>query len=181
MINLPADFLKAEVILQKGIKIVFFLIVGEIIKRSISFTTRKIIHLPRKISQKISKQQKSRFKTLRSLTVNTVKMTINFIILIMILSELGVNIVPLLAGASILGLAVGFGSRSLVEDLISGFFIVLENQFNVGDEIEIGGHRGKVTKISLRTITLRDEKKNVYIIPNSSIKTVVKFPQKKKG
>jgi len=96
----------------------------------------------------------------------------------MILAELGVNIAPLVTGAGIIGLAIGFGAKSLAADFIAGFFIILENQFNVGDEIEINKNKGRVIKISLRTATLIDKDKKVYIVPNSSIKTVVKYPKK---
>jgi small-conductance mechanosensitive channel len=78
----------------------------------------------------------------------------------------------------ILGLAVGFGAKNLVADLIAGFFIILENQFNIGDEVQIGTNRGKVIKISLKSITLRDKEKKTYFIPNSTIKSVIRFPKK---
>lgn len=123
-------------------------------------------------------KKRQRIKTLTSLLVNTTALAINATALLLVLTELGINITPLLTGVGILGLAVGFGARSLVADFIAGFFILLENQFNLGDEVNLGsGWAGKVTKISLRTTTLKDKEGKIYIIPNSQIKAVVKLPK----
>jgi small conductance mechanosensitive channel len=172
-----------SIIGQKLLKILLFLIGGEVAKKIISVFIRRLRLAPKKLPEKLGKaaliQRQERIKTLASLIKNTIQIVVNFIVLVMILSELGVNILPLLTGAGILGLAVGFGAKSLVADLIAGFFIILENQFNVGDEIEIGKiGQGKVTKISLRTIVLKNKEGRIYIIPNSSIKYVAKLPKK---
>ena len=87
----------------------------------------------------------------------------------MILSQWGVNIAPLLAGAGILGLAVGFGTQTLVKDIVTGFFILLEGNYNIGTEIEIAGVKGEVKKINLRTTVLEADKGIIHIIPNSKI------------
>jgi len=83
-----------------------------------------------------------------------------------------INIGPILAGAGILGLAVSFGAQSLVKDVISGFFILLENQFAIGDVIEAGGKSGVVESMTLRVVVLRDLKGIMHIVPNSEIKVV---------
>lgn len=83
-----------------------------------------------------------------------------------------INIAPILAGAGILGLAVSFGSQSLVRDVISGFFFLVENQFSVGDVIEAGGKGGVVEKMTLRVVVLRDLDGSLHIIPNGEIKVV---------
>jgi small conductance mechanosensitive channel len=83
-----------------------------------------------------------------------------------------IDIGPILAGAGILGLAVSFGSQSLVKDFLSGFFILFENQFAIGDVIEAGGKSGTVEKMTLRVVVLRDLKGTMHIIPNSEIKVV---------
>ena len=83
-----------------------------------------------------------------------------------------INIAPILAGAGILGLAVSFGAQSLVKDIISGFFILLENQFAVGDVIEAAGKSGMVEKMTLRVVVLRDLEGTMHIIPNGEIKVV---------
>jgi moderate conductance mechanosensitive channel len=83
-----------------------------------------------------------------------------------------IDIGPILAGAGILGLAVSFGAQSLVKDFLSGFFILFENQFAIGDVIEAGGKSGTVEKMTLRVVLLRDLKGTIHIVPNSEIKVV---------
>ena len=83
-----------------------------------------------------------------------------------------INIAPILAGAGILGLAISFGAQSLVRDIISGFFILLENQFAVGDVIEAAGKSGVVEKITMRVVVLRDLEGTMHVIPNGEMKVV---------
>ena len=90
----------------------------------------------------------------------------------MILDQFGVNIAPALTGAGIAGLAVGFGAQALVRDIISGFFLILEDQVRVGDVASINGTGGLVEDINLRTIVLRDEEGAVHVFPNGSITTL---------
>ncbi|MEI6246731.1 MAG: mechanosensitive ion channel family protein [Acidobacteriota bacterium] len=90
---------------------------------------------------------------------------------LMILDTLGVNITPILTGAGILGLAVSFGAQALVKDIISGFFLIIENQIRVGDSAEINGVSGLVEAIHLRTVILRDVRGAVHIFPCGSITT----------
>jgi small conductance mechanosensitive channel len=90
----------------------------------------------------------------------------------MLLSEVGVNLGPLLAAAGLGGLAIGFGGQSLVKDMISGFFILLEDSIRVGDVVEVAGVGGVVEEVKLRTITLRDLSGNVHIVPNGVIDKV---------
>lgn len=168
----------ATLIAQKGIKVILYLIAGSISKKAISILVKRLRLAEKRLGDTRLARQEKRLKTIRSLITNTAKIIINFIILIMILAELGINIAPLITGAGILGLAVGFGAKSLVADLIAGFFIILENQFNIGDTIEAAKLKGRVIKITLRSITLKDSSKKTYIIPNSSIKAVIKYPKK---
>ncbi len=97
---------------------------------------------------------------------------------LLILSELGVHLGPLLAAAGIGGLAIGFGAQSLVKDMISGFFILLENQVRVGDVVEIAGVGGLVEEVRLRTIWLRDLAGNVHVVPNGSVDKVKNYTYK---
>jgi small conductance mechanosensitive channel len=92
--------------------------------------------------------------------------------LLTILSEVGVDIAPILASAGIVGLAVGFGAQNLVRDVISGFFIVFEDQVRVGDVATINGTGGVVERITLRTIILRDMTGTVHVFPNGTITTL---------
>jgi len=91
---------------------------------------------------------------------------------LVLLQEAGVEIGPLLAGAGIVGVAVGFGSQNLVRDVISGFFFILENQVRVGDVAVINGTGGLVEKINFRTIVLRDQAGVVHVFPNGTIETL---------
>ena len=98
--------------------------------------------------------------------------TIVLVVGLMSLSELGVNIAPLLAGAGVVGIAVGFGSQKLVQDLITGLFLLLENAMQVGDVVTLGGLTGTVEALSIRTIRLRALDGAVHIIPFSAVTTV---------
>ena len=91
------------------------------------------------------------------------------------LATVGVNITPLIASAGVVGLAIGFGAQTLVKDIITGFFLLVEDQFDEGDEIEIAGKKGSVVKITLRTIWLKEEAGTIHIVPAGSITTVSNF------
>jgi moderate conductance mechanosensitive channel len=91
---------------------------------------------------------------------------------LIVLSEIGVNIAPLLAGAGVLGIAIGFGSQKLVQDVITGLFLLLENTIQVGDVVIAGGLAGVVEYLSIRSIRLRAEDGSVHVIPFSSVTTV---------
>lgn len=92
---------------------------------------------------------------------------------LMMLRELRIDITPVLTGAGIVGLAVGFGAQTLVRDVISGFFMILEDQVRVGDVAAINGAGGLVEQVNLRTIVLRDEEGAVHVFPNGEVKTLV--------
>ena len=94
---------------------------------------------------------------------------------IVILSQIGVDTTPILAGAGIVGLAVGFGSQTLVKDLINGLFILFEESIRVGDWAQLGNKDGEVEAVGLRTVRLRDLSGNVHVIPNSSIDTLTNY------
>ena len=95
-----------------------------------------------------------------------------FIVALTSLSQIGVNIGPILAGAGVVGLAVGFGAQHLVRDLVSGFFIILENQIRVGDVATVNGTGGVVEAVTFRTVVLRDQAGVVYVFPNGTINTL---------
>ncbi|MBS3732398.1 MAG: mechanosensitive ion channel [Desulfobacterales bacterium] len=94
------------------------------------------------------------------------------ITLLVVLSELGINIAPMLAGAGILGLAIAFGSQALVKDLVTGFFVLLENVINVDDWVILGGHDGQVENLTLRHVAVRDIYGNLHTVPWSSVETI---------
>jgi small-conductance mechanosensitive channel len=92
--------------------------------------------------------------------------------MIAVLANLGVNVTPLLAGAGVVGLAIGFGAQTLVQDLITGLFIVVEDTIAIGDSIELPDHVGVVEAMTIRTVRLRDGKGAVHTLPYSQIKAV---------
>lgn len=114
-------------------------------------------------------ERKKRIQTLGKVFRNTVAIVVGIILSLIILKELGVEIGPILAGAGIIGLAVGFGAQTLVKDILSGLFILLENHFRVGDVIQVAGVAGLVESISLRVTTLRDIEGKVHIIANGEM------------
>ncbi|MGB0630652.1 MAG: mechanosensitive ion channel domain-containing protein [Alphaproteobacteria bacterium] len=111
----------------------------------------------------------ARAKTLLPLLRKALLVVVSTIVGFIVLSEIGVNIGPLLAGAGVIGLAIGFGSQTLVKDVITGVFILAENQFAVGDVVRVNDKAGLVEEITIRTIRLRDLGGNVHMIPFSSV------------
>ncbi|CAN5490595.1 mechanosensitive ion channel family protein [soil metagenome] len=116
--------------------------------------------------------QEQRARTLIGLVRSMGIVLIVVMSLFMVLQALGVNIGPLLAGAGVVGLAISFGAQSLVRDIISGLFILFENQFAVGDVVRIGDVSGAVERMTLRVVVLRDVHGTVHVIPNGEIKRV---------
>ncbi|MEH7109178.1 mechanosensitive ion channel family protein [Bacillus sp. JJ1764] len=113
--------------------------------------------------------------TLLKLLDNVLSYVVYFIAFMMVLSVLGIDVKALIAGAGIIGLAVGFGAQSLVKDIISGFFIIFEDQFSVGDHIRVGQFEGDVLAIGLRTTKLKNWTGEIHILPNGSITQVTNF------
>lgn len=113
--------------------------------------------------------------TLKKLLENILAYVVYFIAFIMILAKLGIEIAPLLAGAGIAGLAIGFGAQNLVRDIITGFFIIFEDQFSVGDYVRIGQFEGTVEEIGLRTTKIKGPSGEINIVPNGVISEVTNF------
>ncbi|MFJ5624476.1 mechanosensitive ion channel family protein [Peribacillus loiseleuriae] len=113
--------------------------------------------------------------TLLRLLKNILTYTVNFITIIMILEAVSIEVKALLAGAGIIGLAIGFGAQSLVKDVIMGFFIIFEDQFSVGDQIKIKDYEGEVIEIGLRTTKIKSSIGQLFVIPNGSILEVTNF------
>ena len=113
-----------------------------------------------------------RTETLRHIIRSVSKVILVLVVVLTISSELGFNIGPVLASAGIVGLAVGFGAQSLVKDVISGFFILFEDQFGIGDVVKIGDFTGVVERMTLRATVLRNLEGQVYVVPNGNIQNV---------
>jgi small conductance mechanosensitive channel len=123
---------------------------------------------------------KKRTNTIHHFLLNALKTIMIFIVFFLVLDELGVNIAPFLTGAGILGVAIGFGSQTLVKDYISGILILVEDQFRKGDEVEIAKLKGKIKNFSLRKTVLIDKEGVFHYVPNSQITTVSNFTRSKK-
>jgi small conductance mechanosensitive channel len=126
-----------------------------------------------------SKAEK-RAQTLGSIIITSGNVVIYIVILLMALMLFGVDITPILAGVGILGLAIGFGAQSIVKDFVSGLFILIENQYGLGDKVKIGSFEGRVKKITMRSTMLEDDEGKTFYISNGLIKDVVNFSQAKK-
>jgi moderate conductance mechanosensitive channel len=140
-----------------------------------------LLRLLRRITAEVSRFQAHRLPTgLRSQQIKTLAGVVNSIGTIVVvsvatmyvLSLLGLNLAPLLASAGIAGLAIGFGAQTLVKDFINGFFVLLEDQYNVGDTVRLAGFKGVVEDMTLRRTVLRDDDGTVHIVPNSELKIV---------
>ncbi len=116
-----------------------------------------------------------RLRTLLPLARKALLVVLAVMTTLTVLSELGIDIGPLLAGAGVVGLAIGFGAQTLVKDVITGIFILLEDSIKVGDVVEAGGHLGAVETLSIRTISLRDVEGRVHVVPFSDVTSVLNF------
>lgn len=114
----------------------------------------------------------ARKKTLLTIFRNAVAVALMIMVTMIVLAEIGINIGPLIAGAGVIGLAIGFGAQKLVQDIITGIFIQLENAMNAGDVVQVAGITGTVEKLTIRSLGLRDIAGTQHVIPFSSVTTV---------
>ncbi len=117
-------------------------------------------------------ERSQRARTLLPLARNALRVVVGVIAMLMILSEIGLDIAPVLAGVGVAGLAIGFGAQTLVKDIITGLFILLEDSVAVGDVVTAGGHTGTVEAMTIRTIRLRDLQGHVHTVPFSGVDTI---------
>jgi len=158
-------------IFSHGLKIILILIGGYLVRKFAGVFIEKIIRKAIVANNFLSADaEKKREDTLIRVFEGGLKVIIWVAVILMIVSEFGLNIGPLLAGAGIIGLAVGFGAQYVIRDFFTGLFIILENQYRVGDIICVGGICGTVENISLRMTILRDIDGTVHHIPNGEIK-----------
>ncbi|HNZ42679.1 MAG TPA: mechanosensitive ion channel family protein [Bacteroidales bacterium] len=160
-------------LLNHGIKILFISLAMFILYKLVGRAIKKIIRLSVKADKDSSPEaQKKRELTLLRI-FNWVSRVLFFLLGgLMILQEAGIPVGPLLAGAGIVGIAVGFGGQYLIRDLLSGFFIIFENQYRIGDVVSFDKTSGVVEDISLRLTTLRDMDGTVHHVPHGEIKIV---------
>ncbi|AWC34802.1 mechanosensitive ion channel family protein [Bacillus cytotoxicus] len=155
-----------------AIKIAVILVLGAIVVRIARAIVRNAFRMGSRSPIQISER---RTMTVAKLLENIVAYVVIFIMLIAILGIFGINASGLLAGAGVIGLAVGFGAQSLVKDVITGLFILLEDQFSVGDYVRIGQFEGVVLEIGLRTTKIKSWTGEIHILPNGGIMQVTNF------
>lgn len=150
-------------------------IVGTLITIFVALVILKIAKISLFKLTKSTDIQRRRKKTIAKVTLSIIKYTIVIISLLVILALWGINVAPALAGLGILGLVVGLGAQQFINDLISGFFIIFEHHFDVGDMVEIDGFMGEVTDIGLKTTQVKNYKGEVKIFNNGRIDPVSNF------
>ena len=152
-----------------GINVIIIAVGAFIVIRSANLA---IEHLQFKLSRHhptADLEWQRRAATLGRILTSLINAAVGFVAVLMLLRELSIDVVPILTGAGIAGLAVGFGAQNLVRDVISGFFLILEDQVRIGDLARINGIAGTVEQINLRTIILRDGEGAVQVFPNGTI------------
>ncbi len=152
--------------------ILFLLIALKLINVSMNKLNKTLLKHAEKRDKENVLETEKRINTLIGILKGAIKIAVITTVIMIILQKLGLNIGPILASAGIVGLAVGFGAQELVRDVISGFFILLEDQIRTGDVAVINGVSGQVETIQLRTITLRDFAGNVHIFQNGKIESL---------
>jgi|SRR5262245_29391860 len=160
--------------LVRAIHIIFILILAWIVYKMIDSGLNRLRSIIPSDDVIGHARMKQRTETLRSVVRSVSKAIIVLVVILQIGSELGfiTTLAPLLATAGIGGLAVGFGAQSLVKDVISGFFILSEDQFGVGDVVKIGDFSGVVERMTLRATVLRNLEGQVHVVPNGNIQNV---------
>ncbi|MDW7650895.1 MAG: mechanosensitive ion channel family protein [Bacillota bacterium] len=161
-----------SVALNWGTIIVRVLLIAFLTRLALRFGCAFILRVFTPPADRPSLLSEHKAKTLIPLLTSIYRYSIYTLAVVLILSEIGMEIGPILAGAGILGLAVGFGAQSLVKDVISGFFIILEDQFSVGDYIQTGEFSGIVEELGMRITKIRDFSGELHILPNGSINAV---------
>ncbi|MGD6819015.1 mechanosensitive ion channel family protein [Metabacillus sp. 113a] len=154
------------------LRIILIVVISALIIRIGNGVIAKVLSLRGKSPLRISERREN---TLAKLLSNVLTYVVYFAALLMILETMSLDVKALLAGAGIVGLAVGFGAQNLVRDIITGFFIIFEDQFSVGDFIRVGAFEGTVEEIGLRTTKIKSWTGELHILPNGSIVEVTNF------
>ncbi len=169
-----------ESLIASALRILLILIVAWIVMSTIKIAlrqlTKKLMDRGRVEGEPPTESAK-RAETLVRLLRQAVAIALWVVVTLIVLREVGVEIGPILASAGIVGLAVGFGAQNLVRDVISGFFMILENQIRVGDVAIVNGTGGVVEKINFRTVVLRDLSGVVHVFPNGAVSTLSNMTQ----
>ena len=163
---------EARIKLNRLLLIAAILLIAVAIVKVLRLVSRFVIASEWGPLRLVRKYHKKRALTLHSLLLNLVKYVIYFVALGLVLGELGIDYRVYVASLSVIGLAVGFGSQGLVQDVVTGFFVIFEGQFDVGDMVEISGQTGIVQELGLRMTKLRNYVGQMVVIPNRNIAVV---------
>ena len=161
----------AQALIRIGLIVTAGYVIIKLLRATFGHLENFLIHATEK-TKRAPGAAGQRIKTLASVLWTIANGFLWFIIVLIVLSQFGVNVGPILAGAGVFGLAAGFGAQHLVRDLVSGFFLLLENQIRVGDMAIINGTAGLVEAVTFRTIVLRDQAGVVHVFPNGTINTL---------
>jgi small-conductance mechanosensitive channel len=159
-------------LLAHGVNIVIIAVGASIVVRAADLAIEQLQHSLSRRHAEPDLEWQRRASTISGILARLVNASVVFVAALMLLRELSIDIVPILTGAGIVGLAVGFGAQNLVRDVISGFFMILEDQVRVGDQARVNGIAGTVEQINLRTIVVRDNEGAVQVFPNGTITTL---------
>ena len=159
------------VVATSGLRILIILTIAWLASRVLKRAIRAL--RLRVASHFDDRESAKRAETLDRVFRYIVTVVVWLIATLLILSEIGISVAPILGAAGVVGLAVGFGAQSLVKDYFTGFFLLLENQIREGDVVKVGDHSGLVEVVTLRFVQLRDYDGNVHFIPNGTIVTLI--------
>jgi small-conductance mechanosensitive channel len=173
LIQRIADIFKidGDIVIRSTVRVIGIWVLAWLALRVVRLTARRIELSVDDGDDSVTTLREKRGRTISQL-LRSVGRVVIITIAVLLTFNVFINIAPILAGAGILGLAVSFGAQSLVRDVISGFFILLENQFAVGDVIEAAGRSGVVESMTMRVVVLRDLEGTMHVIPNGEIKVV---------
>ena len=163
--------LDSEVVRRNGVRILIIWITAFVIHQMIRIIAARIVRRASDSNDKLLTHREKRASTISGV-MRGVGGALVILFAVILTLDVFINIGPLLAGAGVAGLAISFGSQSLVRDVISGFFLLIENQFDVGDVVDLAGLSGSVEHMTLRVTQLRDVEGAVHLIPNGQILTV---------
>jgi small-conductance mechanosensitive channel len=171
-------------IAQSGLRILLVLLAGYASVRFLRIAVRRLEEVLIRAGEKtelVPGAARKRVTTLTGLLLTLSFVAVWAVVVVICLDQIGLDVTPILAGAGIVGLAVGFGAQNLVRDVISGFFLVLENQVRIGDVAVVNGTGGLVEAITFRTIVLRDLAGVVHVFPNGAITTLANMTKNWSG
>lgn len=172
--NLEALFMHLQ---EKWLSLVWIAVLFFLGKVLLQLVISKMVTIATRSGDARSEMAHRQASTLGTVLLTTGNVVIYGVILLMVLNFFGVNITPILASAGVVGVAIGFGAQTLVKDLLSGIFLLLEGRYTLGDQVILEGFEGEVVKITMRSTVLKNKDGQVFYISNGSIGKVTNLSQ----